>query len=135
MIGRMECALVLVATSGFAQNLPRFAFTFNNAKLSATAVAVDSHGNTYLTGVAGGTFAATPGAYQTQSAGGTCAGGTGFGGLVFFPCVNSFVIKLDPSGAEVFATYLGGSGQALSSAIAVDSQGNVYVAGSFSQGD
>jgi uncharacterized protein (TIGR03437 family) len=40
------------------------------------------------------------------------------------------VIKLDPSGAVVFATYLGGSASATTSAMAVDSQGDVYVAGS-----
>jgi hypothetical protein len=45
------------------------------------------------------------------------------------PCRNAFVVKLDPAGAVVFATYLGGSGDAVPSALAVDTQGNTYVAG------
>ena len=39
------------------------------------------------------------------------------------------MIKLNPAGLVVFATYLGGSADTVASAIAVDSQGDVYVAG------
>ena len=114
-----------------ATNAPRFAFTFAAGDLTGTAVAVDSGGNTYLTGsVAGNPFAATPGAYQSQNAGGTCyGGGPSVGPPLAISCRNAFVIKLDPSGAVAFATYLGGSANATTSAIAVDSQGDVYVAG------
>jgi uncharacterized protein (TIGR03437 family) len=115
-----------------ATNAPRFAFTFSAEDLTGTAVAVDSAGNTYLTGsVWGNPFTATLGAYQSQNAGGTCyGGGPQVGPPQAIPCRNAFVIKLDPSGAVVFATYLGGSASATTSAIAVDSQGDVYVAGS-----
>jgi len=114
-----------------AANAPRFAFTFTADNLTGMAVAVDSSGNSYLTGsVVGNPFAATPGAYQSQNAGGTCYGGGGIGPPLPIPCRNAFVIKLDPSGAVVFATYLGGSASATTSAMAVDSQGDVYVAGS-----
>ena len=47
-----------------------------------------------------------------------------------FPCTDAFVIKLDPAGNVVFATYFGGSGsQTGASAICVDASGNVYLAG------
>jgi len=110
------------------QNLPRFAFSI--AGVQVRAVAVDSQGDSYLTGtVTNNAFTATPGVFQPQYAGGTCYGGSGFGPPVPIPCHNAFVIKLDPSGAVVFATYLGGASSADGEAIAVDSEGNVYITG------
>jgi hypothetical protein len=47
----------------------------------------------------------------------------------FYPCPDAYVIKLDPSGAVIYATYLGGSGADAATAIAVDSNGNAYIAG------
>ena len=58
-----------------------------------------------------------------------------------FPCTDAFVIKLDPAGNVLFATYFGGNGnQTAASAICVDASGNVYLAGAtgpntFSQPD
>ena len=47
-----------------------------------------------------------------------------------FPCTDAFVIKLDPAGNVLFATYFGGDGsQTGASAICVDASGNVYLAG------
>lgn len=111
-------------------NAPRFAFTFEAGNFGPTSVAVDSGGNTYVAGsVVGSPFPATPGAYQSQNAGSVCYGG-GIGSVPEpIPCRNVFVIKLDPSGAVIFATYLGGSANVDATAMAVDSQGNVYVAG------
>jgi len=44
-----------------------------------------------------------------------------------FPCTDAFVIKLDPAGNVLFATYFGGNGsQTVASAICVDASGNVY---------
>jgi uncharacterized protein (TIGR03437 family) len=116
-------------------NLPRFAFTASG-DLTATAIAEDSRGNTYLTGsVTGNAFSATAGAVQSQNAGGTCiGGGSGIGPPIPLPCKNAFVIKLNSSGALVFATYLGGTGNAVASTIAVDSEENVYVSGTVSSG-
>ncbi len=54
--------------------------------------------------------------------------------LLPVPCNNSFVVKLDPTGTVVFATYLGGNGDTSATSIAVDQQGNVYVAGTTSEG-
>ena len=121
----------LLANALGAANLPRFAFTA--AGLNTAAIAVDSRGNTYLSGsVSGSPFTATPGAWQSQSAGGTCYGGEFVPQPI--PCHNAFVIKLDASGNVVFATYLGGAGSADGGAIAVDSEGNVYVSGSVVNG-
>jgi len=61
--------------------------------------------------------------------GGTCYVSGGFGIPMPAPCASTFVVKLNPLGVPVFATYLGGSAGASPTAIAFDSQGNVYVAG------
>jgi hypothetical protein len=75
------------------------------------AIAVDSLGNSYVTGqTAAIDFPTTPGAFQTQYGGG-----------------DAFVAKLNPSGsALVYSTYLVG---ASGNGIAVDSAGNAYVTG------
>jgi Beta-propeller repeat len=49
------------------------------------------------------------------------------------PCTDAFVIKLDPAGNVLFATYFGGNGsQTGASAICVDASGNVYLGGTTS---
>jgi len=48
---------------------------------------------------------------------------------------NAFVVKLDPAGNILFATYLGGSGQDRVSAVQADSAGNIYVAGTTTSPD
>jgi uncharacterized protein (TIGR03437 family) len=45
---------------------------------------------------------------------------------------DAYVLKLDPAGNRVWASYLGGTGDEAGSAIAVDADGNVYVAGTSS---
>ena len=134
MLERVLTPLLVFAASCFAVNPPRFAYGFPDIDVGATAVVVDSSGNTYVTGsVEGNPFTATPGAYQSHNAGTACIDGPiVIGGPSIGLCRNAFVVKLDPAGAVVFATYLGGSGDALSSAIAVDAQGNIYIAGTTS---
>jgi hypothetical protein len=75
------------------------------------AIAVDSLGNSYVTGqTAAIDFPTTPGAFQTNYGGG-----------------DAFVAKLNPSGtALVYSTYLNG---ASGNGIAVDAAGNAYVTG------
>ncbi|HEX5732933.1 MAG TPA: SBBP repeat-containing protein [Blastocatellia bacterium] len=89
---------------------------------SGNGIAVDSEGAAYVTGETASTdFPTTPDAFQNQS-GGTRTGG-GFGG-------DAFVTKLSPSGSTlVYSTYLGRSGDEKGSGIAVDSEGNAYIAG------
>ncbi|HSS19548.1 MAG TPA: SBBP repeat-containing protein [Pyrinomonadaceae bacterium] len=79
-----------------------------------TAIAVDSQGNAYLTGVTQSTDFPTASALQ----GAKDAVG------------DAFVAKLNPAGtALVYSTYLGGNGDDAGNGIAVDSQGNAYVTG------
>ena len=92
----------------------------NNAD-DAYAIAVDSSDNAYVTGYTYSTnFPTTPGAFQT-----TLGGPTGV-----------FVTKINPTASEkVYSTYLNGSATGTSacaacgSSIAVDAEGNAYVAG------
>jgi uncharacterized protein (TIGR03437 family) len=119
-------ASLLFVSSALAANLPTF--TYNSGDVQISAIATDSAGNTYITGT--GSIAATPGAFQSQHNTGLCAvGGGGIGPPIAGSCPDVVIIKLDPTGAVIFATYLGGNGQNTANAIAVDQQGNVYVAG------
>jgi hypothetical protein len=81
------------------------------------ALAVDSSGNAYVTGLTSAdTFPTTPGAFQTKFAPDTAE--------------TSFVTKLNPTGtALVYSTFLGGGSDQNGNDIAVDSAGNAYVTG------
>ncbi len=95
-------------------------------------MAVDPAGNTYLTGsTTSSSFPATAGALQTQFSGGNCEVlANPRGGPLLFPCTDAFVIKVDPAGNVLFATYFGGNGsQTAASAICVDASGYVYLGG------
>jgi hypothetical protein len=88
---------------------------------AANGLAVDSAGDAYVVGQTGSTdFPVTAGAFQTTTAGGR----------------TSFVAKLNAAGSGlVYATYLGGPGAVsylsfdAAAAVAIDSAGNAYVAG------
>ena len=79
-------------------------------------IAVDGEGNAYVTGFTNSAnFPTTHGAFQRT-----------FSGVS-----NAFVTKLNKLGsAPVYSTYLGGSGGDKGNAIAVNREGNAYVAGS-----
>jgi len=92
---------------------------------SPESIAVDGAGNVYVAGSAGPGLVTTAGAYQPQPSGGQCSeapNGTE-------PCTNAFALKLNASGGLAWSTYLGGSGPDDAHAIAVDSSGNVWLAG------
>jgi uncharacterized protein (TIGR03437 family) len=89
------------------------------------SMAVDSAGNVYVAGSSGPGLTTTPGAFQSQYPGGQCPSIP----PATSPCTNAFVLKLAPSGSVTWSTYLGGSGQDDAHAVAVDSSGNVWVAG------
>ncbi len=80
------------------------------------SIAVDAQGNTYITGTTQSShFPTTDGSAQPR-----------FGG----PDDDVFVTKLDPSGATlVFSTFLGSNENDRGRAVAVGSDGSVYVAG------
>jgi hypothetical protein len=91
----------------------------------ANGIAVDSAGHAF---VAGGTtsndFPVTPGAFQSTSH------------SVAHTFVTGFVTEFDTSGSTlVYSTYLGGSSADYVNAIAIDSSGNAYVAGSAQSSD
>ena len=91
------------------------------------AIAVDAKGSVYLAGeTVSPNFPVTPGALQQKHGGvpgNDCSIFTG----CFMP--DAFVTKLDASGKIVYSTYLGGSSYDIAYSIAVDAQGNAYVAG------
>jgi hypothetical protein len=89
------------------------------------AIAVDSSGNAYITGATHSPNFPTANAFLStiQS---FCSGL----GSPIAPCFDAFVTKLNPSGsALVYSTFLGGYARDEGHAIAVDSSGNIYVAG------
>lgn len=81
----------------------------------AAALAVNSVGSAYVTGTVFGNFSASAGAFQSGRSGAS----------------DAFIAKLSPDGSRrLFATLLGGSGADRGLAIAVDSKGNSWIAGS-----
>jgi sugar lactone lactonase YvrE len=84
---------------------------------SASAIAVDSAGDAYITGQTySANFPTTVGAYSVAEKASS---------------QDVFVTKLNPQGtALVYSTYIGGSSYDTGTAIAVDSNGNAYVTGS-----
>ena len=81
-------------------------------------IAVDGEGNAYITGATRSADFPTTEAAQTDFAGGGAVFGT-----------DAFVVKLDPMGAVMYSGYLGGADDDGGAAVAVDSEGNSYVAG------
>jgi len=98
----------------------------NEAGFDSGGIAVDSAGNTYVTGVTRSVdFPTTASAFQTTYGGGTCGVSPNI-----FPCGDAFVTKLNPVGsALVYSTYLGGSVEDASCGIALDSAGHAFVTG------
>jgi hypothetical protein len=85
----------------------------------ATAIAVDSAGDAYITGQANSPdFPTTPGSFQATAPGGANTGET------------AFMAELNPAGtAEVYSTYFGGGFYAVGDGIALGQDGSVYLAG------
>ena len=86
---------------------------------AAFAIAVDSSGDAYVTGMTdSANFPLSSGSYQQTNQGGANS------------TFNAFVTKLNATGtALVYSTYLGGSGDTQALALAVDGSGNAYVTG------
>ena len=105
-------------------------------------IQLDSQGDIYLAGSAIPTSApngALPpfpaGSFQTTLNGRFCTVSTGpDGGLSRF-CQYQYVAKLDPTGKLLWGTYVTGSYGAIAAGMAVDSAGNVVVAGTTNSDD
>lgn len=85
------------------------------------AVEVDSQGYVYVAGRAGPNFPVTPGAFQTSFGGGSTSN--------FYGPQDAFICKLTPDGsARVFCTYLGTTDDQALRDLAIDQDGNIYIA-------
>jgi len=81
---------------------------------SGQGIAVDANGNAYLTGSTNSIdFPTTANAAQPTVGGGN----------------DAFLVVLDSAGALAYASYLGGSGLDVGTAVAVDDSGNAFVTG------
>jgi hypothetical protein len=86
---------------------------------NCNAVAADTQGNAYITGLAIGTIPTTQGVIEP-----TCPGKT-----------DAFAAKFNTSGQLVYATCVGGSAQDSGAGIAVDANGNAYLTGTTTSND
>src|SRR5262249_2578241 len=78
-----------------------------------SGVAAGPTGKAYLTGWLGGSLTTTPGAFQSSSGGGM---------------YEASLSVLDPLGTTLtYSTYLGGAGEDVGTAVAVDDQGDAFV--------
>ena len=93
----------------------------------ATAIAVDTAGNAFITGhTSSANFPTTRGAFQATCGGCDVATNSG----------DAFITKLNPNGsALVYSTFLGGSGDETGNGVAIDAAGNAYVTGSTHSAD
>ena len=92
---------------------------------AAQAIATDSSGNAYITGLTqSANFPTTAGAFDTIFGGGTCVTGSNT-----YPCPDAFVVELNPDGISDYATFLGGGDRDEGLGITVDGAGNLYLAG------
>lgn len=117
--GTMDAFVTKFAPSG--TSLVYSTYLGGNSGEAGRGVAVDSSGNAYVAGVTFSTnFPTTPGAFQTALANGQFLS-------------DAFVSKIDPAGSQyLYSTYLGGNDGDAAFAIAVDTSGNAFVAGSTS---
>jgi len=117
--GYQDAFVAKLNSGGTDVDYATFLGSSNNT--SSAAIAVDSNGNTYITGSASSNFPASIGAYDTTYNGGNN---------------DAFVIKLNSNGTNLsYASFLGGSNNDYGNAIEVDSNGNVYLTGSTASSD
>jgi len=113
LAGQQNAFVAKLNATGSALVYSTYLGASNSDQISG--IAVDSSGNTYVTGMTkSANFPTTPGAFQTT----------------FGSAFNAFVAKLNPTGsALVYSTFLGGSGGEYGFGIAVDPSGDAYVTG------
>jgi uncharacterized protein (TIGR03437 family) len=97
---------------------------------SGNTTAIDVAGNVWRTGQTN-SIQTTAKAFQKTAVSTVCAmeNLSPLQGTTPVYCQHGYLIKQDPSGNALYATYLGGSSQDGATAITTDSQGNIYVAG------
>ncbi|MBJ7453102.1 MAG: SBBP repeat-containing protein, partial [Blastococcus sp.] len=87
---------------------------------TATGIALDDAGNAYVTGRTGSVDFPSTDALQPEINGAACNGA---------PCHDAYVTKLNPDGAIIYSTYLGGSLNEEALGIAVADDGSAIVSG------
>ena len=93
----------------------------------AYAIEVDREGYVYVAGRAGRGFPVTPGAFQTSFMGGQEA--------AFYGPQDGFIAKLSPDGSRlVWASYFGTADPSIVRDLAVNQQGEVYIASGHTSG-
>ena len=117
--------ILLSAASAPAQSAPGSISTIPQPGLGHPVF--DASGNTYYLSsgpaTAGAAVLVFPGIF-------TCVGENGTGRVGPMPCPPASVIKVDPSGNQIWGTLLGGPTADTGTALAVDSKGNVVLTGS-----
>lgn len=120
---RLITLILVFAASAVAQSAPASISTIPQP--SGARPFFDASGNTYyLSGQP------TAGAAQTQPGGGTCSIPGWRGVPIPAPCPDASVMKVDPSGNQIWGTLLGGPTADNATALAIDTNGNVVLTGS-----
>ena len=105
-----------------------YATYFSNSQTWPNAIAVDSGGFAYLTGLSYGGAPTTPGAYRTSCA---CVPPSSL--FSFFAINDAFLTRFDPTGSKlIFSTYLGAP--LVPNALAIAPDGSAYLAGAATRG-
>ncbi len=112
LIGSQDAVVMKLGASG---NVLYSTYFGLSGSVNGRGIALDASGNAYVTGyISPGSVPATLGAFQASPQGGE----------------DAFAAKFSTSGTLVYCTYLGGTSDDIGNAIAVDSAGNAYIAGS-----
>lgn len=104
--------------------------TYIGPLAEATSIAVGQNGEAYVTGVANLSFPTTPGSYQPVAVPSSTHAG------LFPQGAKPFIAKFNSTGtALLYSTFLSGSGVDFASGIALDANGDTFVAGTTSSTD
>src|SRR6516165_2449015 len=114
----------VVKLSADGKNLLWAAYLGGSVGEEARALALDPQGNMYVTGQTRSPDFPVRNPFQPSCSLDNTRS-----------CNDAFVVKLDPNGHLLYSTFLGGSGAEAGNAIAVDSAGNIFVAGETSSTD